>query len=436
MKAAGFPQIVLSNPDARPAAYELARAAQEHGALRKFFTGYYCKPGLGRRALEKTLPSALWARLWRQLRRRTNGLPPGAVRCAYLYEAVHQISARLARLGALQTEVRKTLTVFFDSWVARRLRHLDFDIFVFFNDIAATHSLPAARSLGKYTVLRSVIPHSRDWLALCQEERRLAPRFSRCLADEDLEVWLLKRREKEFAEADFILANSPFVKNSLVKYGVSPEKVYILPGGADLEKFSLATKVPPPHESGPFQILFVGSVCQRKGVGYLLQAFRNLNLPRGRLTLVGPVLDPHLLAEATGLNGRIRHVPPVPHHEIPRWYAQAHVFVLPSLLEGSADVTYEAMAAGLPVVTTRNAGSFVRHGLDGLIVPIRNPEALQEAIKFLYENEDARRRMGENARERARLFTWSRYRRNVMKILSHIQRHGVLPPPVPEYEEV
>jgi|UniRef100_A0A7C3SK56 starch synthase len=435
MNAAGLPLIVLSNPDARPAAYELALAAQEHGVLKKFFTGYYCKAGPLLQVLEKSLPPALWARLWRQLRRRTHGLAPEAVDCARIFELLQQISAKFVRFKSLQNLLRQSLTLFFDFQVARQLPRLEFDIFIFFNDTAASYSLPRAKSLGKLTVLRSEIPHGRDWLALCQEERRLAPHLWQRSADDKFESWLFKRRLKEFAEADFILANSPFVKNSLIRNGVRPEKIYVLPGGADLEKFAPSPGVSLSPRK-PFQILFVGGICPRKGVHYLLQAFRHLNLPGGQLTLVGPVVEPRLLAEAADLNGRFRHIPAVPHHEIPRWFAQADLFVFPTLLEGSAYVTYEAMAAGLPVVTTPNAGSYVRHGLDGFIVPVRNPDALREAIRFLYRNKEARRRLGANARERARLFTWCRYRQNVMAVLSHIKKHGVLPPPVPEYDAV
>lgn len=434
MTVAKVPTIVLSNPDARPAAYQLARAVQERGALRKFFTGYYCKQGPLVSALRQGLPPSLWEPLWRELRRRhTDGLSPEAIHCGYFFEFMNKLHERCGSLEAVKRATLKVKTLLYDVQVARKLKWLPLDMFVFFNDVAATHSLPAAKSLGALTVLRSEIPHSLDWLALCREESRLAPNFAQGMADDTLETWLLKRRLQEFHNADFILANSPFVKQSLVKHGVKTDKIYVLPGGADVEKFAAPRPQSSTNGNTPFQVLFVGAICQRKGVGYLLEAFRNLNLPKSRLTLVGPLLDPHLLAHGAGLNGNIRHIPPVPHHEVPKYFAQADIFVFPSLLEGSAYVTYEAMAAGLPVVTTLSAGSYVRHGADGFVVPIRDPEALQDAIEFLYWNKDSRQWMGRNARERARLFTWDRYRQNAFSVLSHIHRHGALPPPLPDY---
>ena len=85
------------------------------------------------------------------------------------------------------------------------------------------------------------------------------------------------------------------------------------------------------------------------------------------------------------------------------------MFVLPSLAEGSAEATYEALAAGVPVVTTRAAGSVVRDGIDGRIVPERDPVALADAIAEIVEDRDKRARMSEAARERARDYTWERY---------------------------
>lgn len=433
MTAAHLPQLVLSNPDARPAAYQLACAAQARGILRRFFTGYYCKQGPLLRSLKEVLPPRLWKPIWRELsRRQANGLGPPAVHCSHLFEFLHRVHQICTTVGGPRRCLQKSKTRLFDYQVARQLKKLDFDIFLFFNDTAASSSLPAAKALGKLTVLRSEIPHSLDWLGLIEEEQRLAPWLAQDIADNAMETWFLARRMKEFQGADFILANSPFVKESLAKRKVPREKIYVLPGGANLQAFYRPRPKCSSQVGSSFHLLFVGAVCQRKGVGYLLQAFRNLKLPGSRLTLVGPLLEPHLLA---GQNGDVIHVPPVPHHEIPSWFAQADVFAFPSLMEGSAYVVYEAMAAGLPVITTPNAGSYVRPNLDGFIVPIRDIDALATSIERLYRNKDLRLWQGANARERALLFSWERYRENVITVLSHLHTHGALPPPLPDYED-
>jgi len=90
-------------------------------------------------------------------------------------------------------------------------------------------------------------------------------------------------------------------------------------------------------------------------------------------------------------------------------YQQADIFVFPSLEEGSALVTYEAMACGLPVVTTPNAGSLVRDGVEGFIVPIRDPDALAERMERLRANARLRQALGRAARMRVEEFTWEQH---------------------------
>jgi glycosyltransferase involved in cell wall biosynthesis len=99
----------------------------------------------------------------------------------------------------------------------------------------------------------------------------------------------------------------------------------------------------------------------------------------------------------------------LPRDRIREEFAAGDVLVLPSLAEGSAEVTYEALAAGVPVVTTPAAGSVVRNGIEGRLVAERDPFALADAIAEIVEDRDKRARMSEAARQRARDYTWERY---------------------------
>jgi len=80
-------------------------------------------------------------------------------------------------------------------------------------------------------------------------------------------------------------------------------------------------------------------------------------------------------------------------------------------------VTYEALASGIPVITTPNAGSVVRDGVDGFIVPIRDVNALAEKIAQLADDSGLREQMGHSARARAEQFTWSRFRRGIARLV-------------------
>jgi glycosyltransferase involved in cell wall biosynthesis len=143
----------------------------------------------------------------------------------------------------------------------------------------------------------------------------------------------------------------------------------------------------------------VGTVGLRKGIPYVYQAARTLEYA-ARFRVVGPLNIPppavsklQKYAEVTGA---------VPRTEVPDHYKWADVFLLPSLCEGSATVCYEALGHALPVVTTPNAGSIVRDEKEGFIVPIRDGNAIAEALTRFVEDRALLRSLSKAARERAR----------------------------------
>jgi glycosyltransferase involved in cell wall biosynthesis len=110
----------------------------------------------------------------------------------------------------------------------------------------------------------------------------------------------------------------------------------------------------------------------------------------------------------------------VPRSEMAAQYAWADVLVLPTISEGSANVCYEALAAGLPVITTPHAGSVVRDGLEGFLVPIRSSEQLSEKILKLDQDTNLWQTMSENALARAQEFTWDRYANRLLAAVGRL----------------
>ena len=158
--------------------------------------------------------------------------------------------------------------------------------------------------------------------------------------------------------------------------------------------------------------LFAGGITQRKGIKYLLEAWRLVRRPGWRLQLLGALpadtgpLRPYL--DEVEWLGRF------PHAEVPARMASADVFVFPSLFEGSAVVTYEAMACGLPCIVTAEAGSVARHGRDGLIVPARDVECLAAAMERLGTDAALRAACAASARAQAEAHDWDRYHNAVI----------------------
>ena len=213
--------------------------------------------------------------------------------------------------------------------------------------------------------------------------------------------------QEEYDSAQYLILESDFTRDSFRTNGIGEEKLLVVPSGVDTNRF-----VPPPRrEAGPFRAIFVGAIGVRKGVRYLLEAWKNLKLASAELLLVGivqddmrPVLERYVKSDPSirmaGFVG-----------DLVRLYQDASVFIFPSLSEGSAKVTYEAMACGLPMIVTPNAGSVVRDGEDGYIVPVRDNALLGEKILRLYENPGLREEMGRRARNHIESYTWDAHRK-------------------------
>ncbi len=105
---------------------------------------------------------------------------------------------------------------------------------------------------------------------------------------------------------------------------------------------------------------------------------------------------------------------------MPKYYQAADIYVFPSLFEGSSLSIYEAMASGLPVVTTKNSGSIIRDKKDGFIIPIRDSQDTKEKILQLYQNKNLRQKMGASAREQIKHFTWQIYEERVVALTKEI----------------
>jgi glycosyltransferase involved in cell wall biosynthesis len=118
---------------------------------------------------------------------------------------------------------------------------------------------------------------------------------------------------------------------------------------------------------------------------------------------------PKDLGPMNGLLDQVELLGRVGHPEVPSHMAAADVFVFPSLFEGSAVVTYEALACGLPCIVTAEAGSVVRHGVEGFHVPARDVSALAAEMRRFGEDPRLRARTAAAARSRALDFDWPRY---------------------------
>ncbi len=217
----------------------------------------------------------------------------------------------------------------------------------------------------------------------------------------------------------FIITNSCLSRDGILKYyPFPPERIVVAYNGVDAKRFSPATRahlgVPCRQALGidpdDLVVLMVGSGFARKGLGPLLEALGLLASRRLRLHLVvvggRPTRDWRQRVGRLGLGRQVSFVGQVPDPEA--YYAAADVFALPTFFDPFANATLEAMASGLPVITTRqNGAAEVMHaGADGLVLErAEDVHGLAEALASLRDLA-TRMAMGERARETALKYGW------------------------------
>lgn len=206
--------------------------------------------------------------------------------------------------------------------------------------------------------------------------------------------------------------------DDLIARSTDPQKLLVLPYGADTELFQPTQR---DTSARRLRLLYVGQIGYRKGLRYVFEAVRRASPAIDGLTLVGAVVNNSaILDQAPPLT---THVALIPHSELRRYYTTSDVFVLPSLADSFGLVVLEAMAAGLPAIITRETGAadIVRDGVEGFVVPSRDPAAIAEKLSLLSENGDLRQRMGHAARLRAEEYSWTRFDAQFLGTIAKVQ---------------
>jgi len=259
---------------------------------------------------------------------------------------------------------------------------------------------------GGRAVLSYPIARNEFQAQFYAEEAVLQPEFAAALPRIDLlPREYTERLQIECALADRILVGSTFVRESFVATGHDASKLAVTPYGVDTERFTPRRTA---RSDGTFRVLFVGQIGQRKGMSYLLQGYERFRRPDCELHLVGDYISGHEVYRR--YRHLYRHTPNVPQASLPALFHDADVFLFPTLIEGMPLVVLEAMACGVPVITTTHGpGDIVRDGVDGFFVPIRDSRAIAERLEQLYCDRDLREQMGRSAREQAMRYSWDAY---------------------------
>jgi alpha-maltose-1-phosphate synthase len=388
------------NANVRHAALGLFRA----GLLEEFWTCLnFHAPAL----LERLLPG----RIVGQLHRRA--YPPelsAAIHTRPFHEVIRLFAPKLGFPGLVAHEtgpfsvdaVYRAL----DRAVARRLRRGKFRAVYAYED-GAQFSFLEARRRGLCTLYDLPIGYWRAARTLLLEEAEREPEWAATLTGNRDSAAKTERKDAELALADVVFVASSFTRRTLGEAADFKGTVVVVPYGAP--SFTPVIPAASPGPAKKLRVLFVGSLGQRKGLSYLFAACRQVS-SAVTLTVIGqkplepcPVLDREL--------GAVRWIPSCPHQQILAEMAAHDVFVFPSLFEGFGLVLLEALAMGLPVITTPHTAGpdLIHEGVEGFIVPIRDSTAIARCLELLHRDPARRAEMSQRARERAREFSWANY---------------------------
>ncbi len=229
---------------------------------------------------------------------------------------------------------------------------------------------------------------------------------------------LIDLEQQELENADAIVVASSFSKHTLVDNGIAVDNIFVNPYGVEADAFFPAIKKYQPS----INFVFVGLVDARKGVPLLLEVWEKLHPLDATLTLIGPIDEVVKELVQTSfptiiIKGK------VPFIELKQLLPKYDVLVFPSYFEGFGLVVLEAMAAGLPVITTNATcgADLIEHGVDGVTFNTGDREQLHKSIQSFIDFRYNLVEMGKNSREKALQYTWDAYGRRWKDLLERSQ---------------
>lgn len=200
-----------------------------------------------------------------------------------------------------------------------------------------------------------------------------------------------------FEKGERFFSVCKYLADRINVWGCHSEKIRVLYGGVNLNKFTYR----PPQQRETQSILSMGRLVEKKGHHILMQAYKKIKdkYPNATLTIIGSgqLEEPlKLLANQLNLGESFRLFSKLPKEQVHEEMAKADLFCAPSLessdgnIEGIPNVLKEAMATGLPVVSTTHAGipELVTNHKDGILVEENNVDQLAQALEFMLENRD------------------------------------------------
>jgi glycosyltransferase involved in cell wall biosynthesis len=392
-------KVVLSNPVVNTNVKNAVQAFFKFGMLKKFVTSFCFVKG------------SILSNFKGLSGREFKGLKQTKIARNIPWFLFHRLIALFAKCMSISYSWVTRLYLFHDSLVARRFLE-NSDIIYGYEDSCAD-TFAKAKKAGIFCVYELPIMYYREHKKIIAEELEKFPIFKPYLPILEETEHKIHRKEKELELADLVIVASLATKKSLTNFGFNEKKIAVIPYGAPIDYM-----FPDNYQKDVlFRAIFVGSICPRKGVHYLIEAWKSISSENMELILVGEMAYPD---EWVKMNRKyFTHYNRLPHSELVKLYQSSDVFVFPSLVEGFGLVILEAMACGLPVITTENTAGpdVITEGFDGFIIPLRDSQGLAEKILWCSNNRSLLRKMSKNARKKAEFYSWESYQATLVNTI-------------------
>lgn len=221
---------------------------------------------------------------------------------------------------------------------------------------------------------------------------------------------------KDCSEADILLVNSDFVRDTFVRAGYPTGKIRVVYCGVAEQFRGLKQNY---NIDSTIHILFTGSFGIRKGGEYILRALMELDRIgfEYKMTVVGN-FEKEMVDTYPVRN--IEYVGHVPQEQLKKYLSESDIYLFPSLCEGCANSGMEALGAGLPVIATKESGLPICDRENALVIRAKNVSDIVESILQLSKDFDLRKRLGQTASMQMKDYTWDKYAEKVISIYKEL----------------
>ncbi len=406
-------KVLLSHPSGNTYVKHALKSFQQHACLSAYFTTL----GFSKFSLFYKLP---WpGKIRRHLNRRTYPISPHRLH-AYPSKEIMRLLCQGLGIEPLIAHQKgrycfDNICHWHDNNVADHLVHTysNYKVLYSYED-CCLESFRQAKERSIRCFYELPIAYWEASQRLLKEEAQRYPDWEPTLLGTRDSERKLERKTKELELADHVVCPSNFVLSTLPQAIREKTPCSVIPYGAPIIKNEPEQRRP----NSKLRVLFAGSLSQRKGLADLFEATRMLNRNDIELVVFGPLLAPESFYKKRCPN--FVHEPPRANPEVLKLMRSCDILVLPSIVEGRAIVQLEALACGLPLIITPHTGGedLIEEGKTGVIVPIRDPEAIAEKIDWFAQNREQLPDMRMACTEKAQEASWRRFEKQIAAVVT------------------